>query len=185
MKAKIKDGFKTLSCLKMTKYQISVLSLFIFTNILIGQSIIDQRNPSPPPNPIHPVSEEVYRFVEPMPRFPGCEDINGTDRDKEDCANKKMKRFIQSHLKYPKKAKKEGIIGIVKASFVIGKAGEVTDEKIKEGLTKECNEEVLRVLSLMRSKNLKFTTRSPRHRSLKVLKEVEFKFTGTMMASGH
>lgn len=168
--------------LKMMKYEILLLSSLISINSLIGQSIGDQKYP-PPPLPIHLESEEdqVYRLVEQMPRFPGCENLKGTDKDKGNCADQKMKRFLQSHLKYPEEAKKKNITGIVKASFVVDKAGNVIDERINEGLTEECDREVLRVLRLMKSMKLKFITRSSRHRAVKVLKEVELKFTKGMM----
>lgn len=170
----------------MTKYQILVLISLISTNFLIGQSIGDQKKPPPPPPiPVHLESaqDKVYRIVDQMPRFPGCEDLTGTDKEKDNCADQKMKKFLQSHLKYPEEAKTKNITGIVKASFVVDKAGNVIDERIIEGLTEECNKEVLRVLRLMKSMGLRFSMRSSRSRAVKVLKEVELEFTKGMMGN--
>ena len=36
-----------------------------------------------------------------MPRFPGCEDMKGSDAEKEECAKKKLLEFIYGNLKYP------------------------------------------------------------------------------------
>ena len=38
--------------------------------------------------------EEIYKVVEVMPRFPGCEDMDGTEEEKRNCANQQMLAFI-------------------------------------------------------------------------------------------
>ena len=84
-----------------------------------------------------------------MPRFPGCENRQLTNIEKEECANNKMMEFFYKNLKYPKEAQVKGIVGTVKVSFIIEKDGSTSNEKIINGLSKECNEEALRVVRLM------------------------------------
>ena len=74
------------------------------------------------------------------PRFSGCDDP--TDLD---CADLKMMQFVFSNLKHP-----EGNPGgQVLVYFTVKADGSLTDLAIEKGLTKECDNEVLRILELM------------------------------------
>ena len=37
----------------------------------------------------------IYEIVEEMPRFPGCEEMEGSIADKKHCADKKMLAYIK------------------------------------------------------------------------------------------
>lgn len=69
-----------------------------------------------------------------QPQFPGGEQA--------------MFKFISQNMRYPTKAHEKKVTGVVKVSYVITKAGKVSDIKIKQGL-EACDEEVVRVLKLM------------------------------------
>jgi len=74
------------------------------------------------------------------PRFPGCDDPADVD-----CADMKMLQFVFSNLEHP-----EGNPGgEVVAFFTVKSSGELADISIEEGLTDDCNKEVIRVLRLM------------------------------------
>lgn len=79
--------------------------------------------------------EETPVFVEALPEYPG--------------GNEAMYKFIGRNLKYPKKARKEGIEGKVFIRFVVDKEGNVTKAKVIRGIGFGCDEEALRVVNKM------------------------------------
>ncbi|MEZ4933545.1 MAG: TonB family protein [Saprospiraceae bacterium] len=93
-------------------------------------------------------ADEVFKVVEEMPRFPGCEEI--TDAEKRNaCAQTKMLEFVFSNIKYPKEAKEKGIQGTVVVKFIIEKDGSIADAEIARSIGGGCDEEVLKVVYLM------------------------------------
>ncbi|NJN74913.1 MAG: hypothetical protein HC799_20120 [Limnothrix sp. RL_2_0] len=57
--------------------------------------------PPPPPPPPAPEPEvaEIFKVVEEMPRFPGCD--SGTAAEKKACADEKLLQYLYKNLKYP------------------------------------------------------------------------------------
>ena len=104
--------------------KIVFVALFVISSFLIVQA---QTN------------NEVYTFAEQMPEYKG-----GMDS---------MMHFIQKNLKYPDKAKKDSIEGRVIVQFIVNTTGAIEDIQIKKSLSKECDEEVVRVVSIMPSWN--------------------------------
>ncbi len=92
--------------------------------------------------------DDIYRIVEKMPRFPGCEDKK-TKAEKESCSLEKLQKYIFKRLKYPKAAQEKGIEGIVFVQFVVRKTGEVTDVNIKRDIGEGCGEVVKNILEGM------------------------------------
>jgi TonB family protein len=91
---------------------------------------------------------EIFKVVEEMPRFPGCEEVeDGFDREK--CAQTKMLEFIYNNLQYPKEAAKNDIEGMVVVKFVVGKDGSILKPEIIRAIGGGCDEEVLRVVGEM------------------------------------
>lgn len=79
--------------------------------------------------------EQVYVVVEQMPEFQG--------------GVKGMQEYLVSNIKYPDKAKQEGIQGRVFVSFVIRADGSVSGATILRGVDPLLDEEALRVVSQM------------------------------------
>ena len=77
----------------------------------------------------------VYDFVDEMPSFPGGE--------------AGLKKYIEDHLVYPKRLKKEGIGGKVYVSAIIEKDGEVTHETAYQGINKKLEYEALKLVQGM------------------------------------
>ena len=79
--------------------------------------------------------DKVYDFtsLEKAPEYPG--------------GISKFYEYLGREIKYPAIAKKDKTQGKVFASFVVEKNGTLTDVQITRGLTKETDEEALRVLS--------------------------------------
>lgn len=60
-----------------------------------------------------------------------------------------MARFVQRNLKYPAVARRMETEGIVFVSFVVNTDGRVIDVKAIKGISKECDEEAVRMVSSM------------------------------------
>lgn len=81
------------------------------------------------------VDEEVFVVVEEQAEFPG-----GLDS---------MYAYIQKNLKYPEKAKAEGIEGRVFVQFVIEKDGSISNILIKRAIGGGCDEAAKEVIEKM------------------------------------
>jgi periplasmic protein TonB len=62
---------------------------------------------------------------------------------------KEMMKFITKHIKYPAAPKKLGIEGTVYVTFVIQGDGKVSDVKVLRGIHQKCDEEAVRVISML------------------------------------
>jgi TonB family protein len=80
-------------------------------------------------------NSDVYTVVEDMPTYRGGDDARI--------------KFLVSNIKYPEKARENGIQGTVYVSFVIDEVGTVTDVKVLRGIGNGCDEEAMRVVRLM------------------------------------
>ena len=87
--------------------------------VIIGYSNTTKKNELKKADPI-------YKEVDEMPRFPGCEATEGTKEKINECAQKEMLQFIYTNIKYPKAARKEGIEGTVVVKFVVDQTGKIT-----------------------------------------------------------
>lgn len=94
--------------------------------------------PPPPPPPVENDVEEIFFRTEVMPRFPGCEDFEGTNEEKDKCAQDKMLQYIYSKVKYPSIAKDNGIEGPVTLQFVIDETGAITKVNVVRDIGGGC-----------------------------------------------
>ena len=108
--------------------------------------------PPPPPPPQEKDVEEIFKVVEDMPRFPGCENIGGTKAEKIDCATQKLMEYLYENLKYPPVARENGVEGTVVIRFVVNRDGMITDAEILRDIGGGCGHEALRVVNEMNSK---------------------------------
>jgi TonB family protein len=76
--------------------------------------------------------DKVYDAVEQLPGFPGGVEALG--------------KFLGSNIKYPKTAREKGIQGRVICSFVIETDGSLSNIIVAKGISKELNDEAVRVL---------------------------------------
>lgn len=104
--------------------------------------------PPPPPPPPPPKVEEIFKVVEDMPRFPGCES-EGDKAAKQQCATKKMLEFIYKNIKYPAIARENGVEGTVVVTFVVEKDGAITDARVVRDIGAQCGDEALRIVEMM------------------------------------
>ncbi len=92
--------------------------------------------------------DEVFKVVEEMPRFPGCEEVTNA-AERKTCSETKLIKYIMEHVKFPKDAAEKGFEGLVAVKFVVEKDGSIIDADVVKGGEGGCGEEVLRVIYAM------------------------------------
>lgn len=123
-------------------------------------------------------STKQFVVVEEMPRFTGCEDMRGTAKDKEMCAQHDMLMFLYKNLKYPREARENGVEGMVVAQFVVDTTGQLLDMNIVREIGGDCGTAVLEVLEAMNTtfNNKPFTPGRQSGKKVKVLYTLPVKF---------
>lgn len=81
------------------------------------------------------IDDTVYSAVEQMPQFPGGEAA--------------LMKYLESHIKYPPEAAKNGIEGKVIVQFVVKKDGSVGDAHIVRSVDKDLDKEAIRVVKTL------------------------------------
>jgi TonB family protein len=84
-----------------------------------------------------------------MPLFEGCDNNRLSLEGRIACSNKNLATFINRNIIYPDSAKKAKVEGAVVISFAITENGEVADPHLLRSLGYGCDEEALRVISIM------------------------------------
>jgi len=79
--------------------------------------------------------DNMYAIVETMPEFIG--------------GQQKLMEFLKNNIKYPEKAKNNGVQGVVYISFIVDKNGDIQDIKVLKGVSDELDKEAVRVVKLM------------------------------------
>ena len=120
--------------------------------------------------------DKVFKVVERMPRFPGCEETSLSQADKYDCAHDKMLEFIYTNLRYPAIARKNRTEGVVVVQFVVNEDGTVSNFKIARSISEDCDAAVLDMLITM-SKTKTWTPGKQGGKAVKVLYTLPVKFT--------
>jgi TonB family protein len=92
----------------------------------------------------------IVEQVEQMPKFPN--DCEGADKERQNCSNQLLLKFIYDNIVYPTYARMNDIQGTVVVSFIVEKDGSITGAKIVRAIGGGCDEEVLRLMSLMTEK---------------------------------
>lgn len=117
-------------------------------------------------------TNELYKVVEQMPRFPGCEDMEGDNKAKGECASEKMLTYIYKNLKYPEKARKAKTQGTVVVQFVVDKDGSIDDAQVVREIGNDCGYEALYLVENMEQ----WTPGIQRGKAVKVLYTLPIKF---------
>lgn len=78
---------------------------------------------------------QVHSIVDEMPKYPGGE--------------KELIKYLRTEVKYPKKALKKGVEGIVFISFVVGRDGAIKNLQVLKSLGSGCDEEAVRLIKSM------------------------------------
>lgn len=135
--------------------------------------------PPPPPPPPPPQEEEVaeiFKVVEEMPRFPGCENTAGNSQAKKTCADQKLLEFIYENIEYPATARENDIQGTLVVQFVVEKDGSITSAKVVRDIGGGCGEEGLRIINLMQKMSTKWIPGKQRGRPVRVMFNLPIRF---------
>ena len=103
----------------------------------------------PMSEPVKPESEKVFRIVEQMPRFPGCEGKGLSDNELKKCSDKEMLKFVYGNIVYPKNAQENGIEGRVILAYFVNEDGTISDVEVLRDPGGGCGEEAIRVIKMM------------------------------------
>lgn len=132
--------------------------------------------PPPPPPPMdEPEIAEIFKVVEEMPRFPGCEEL-GTIAERKACSDQKLLAFIYANISYPGIARENGVEGTVVVRFVVNERGEITGTEVIRDVGAGCGEEALRVITLMNAMPERWIPGKQRGRPVKVYYTLPVKF---------
>jgi len=123
-----------------------------------------------PALPIPPVEDEgtAVIFAEQMPRFPGCEKLQGDKKAIDKCATTALLKFLSSKLNYPALARENGVQGTVVIRFIVEKDGSLTDMEIVRDPGAGLGREALRVVNLMNGMESKWTPGKQNARPVRV-----------------
>lgn len=97
---------------------------------------------------IDTIKEEVFKVVQEMPRFPGCEDLS-TDEEKMECAQTKMLQFIFNNIEYPKKAMDNSVQGTIVVRYIVTTTGKIKDIETVRKIGGGCDEAGEKVVAMM------------------------------------
>ena len=89
-------------------------------------------------------SSKVYDIVEQVPIWGSCGELTG--KEAETCTYEQLAKHVVAETKYPKKARKMGLVGKVFVEFVIDTDGSVIDVAILRGVHPLLDDEAIRVV---------------------------------------
>lgn len=101
------------------------------------------------PKPKEPEAAPIFKIVEEMPRFPGCEEEGLTKKEAAECATGRLLEFLGQHIRYPALARENGIGGTVVVRFIVEKDGSISNVKVVRDIGGGCGAEALRVVQSM------------------------------------
>ena len=137
---------------------------------------VDSKVVTPIVKPRKIKGESPIFIAEQMPRFPGCEDIGGSHKEKYECAQSKLLAFIYKHIRYPKIAIENGIEGNVAAQFVVETNGTISNVRVIKDIGGGCGRETLRVANLINEKGIKWEPGRQRGRAVRVMFTLPVRF---------
>lgn len=129
------------------------------------------------PQEIDPdIEEPIFKIVEQMPSFPGCSDIDETDKERWKCARDLMLDFLYSNLDYPPKAIVEKSEGMAVVRFIVEKDGSLSNIEVLRDPGSGCGKEAARLVELMNNMDEKWTPGYQNGHPVKVLYTLPIKF---------
>lgn len=132
-------------------------------------------SPPLPPPPPRIVCSDLFRVIEEMPRFPGCEELTSPE-EKRQCSGEKLLEFLYQNLTYPPLARENCVEGTVVIQFVVEKDGTVTNATIVRDIGAHCGEAALDAVNLMNEQGLKWIPGRQRGRVVRVQFNLPVKF---------
>ena len=108
-----------------------LLGLMFLSTTLVSAQVEAGGNVSAPENS----DEQIYEKPDKIAQFPGGMDAYVT--------------WMSANFHYPEKAIRNNVEGRVILSFVVNKQGRISDIKVLKSLSRECDEEAIRMVKAM------------------------------------
>ena len=128
------------------------------------------------PKPKEDFEELPFRIVSQMPRFPGCEDVEGTHEEKAICAERKLLDYIYSKISYPPVALENDVEGTAIVDFIIERDGTISDIKILRSPGAGTGTEVRKVIESMNLMGARWTPGRQQGRTVRVRYSLPVRF---------
>ena len=119
---------------------------------------------------------KIYTIVEQMPKFPGCEEIGGTNMQKDSCTQQYLLDYMYRSIQYPDEAREKGVEGQAVIRFVVERDGSIGEATIAKNPGAGCGEEALRVLTSMNEVDYKWTPGKIKGETVRVAMTMPVKF---------
>jgi len=132
--------------------------------------------PPPPPPPPKKKVQEIFKAVEEMPRFPGCENEAPGKGKLDKCSEKALLKFIYKYIEYPTIARETGLEGRAIIQFVVDTDGSISGAKVLRDIGGGCGDEAVRVINLMNKKGKKWKAGRQQGQSVRVQYILPVKF---------
>lgn len=78
------------------------------------------------------LGQVIYTVVEEMPRFPGCEGVEGEHAVKKQCADQKLLKYIYNNWQIPTSAREMQVCERIVISFIVDVQGKVKEVEVVE-----------------------------------------------------
>lgn len=111
------------------------ISTFVFFFILTNYLSAQDRTPLDSSWFDETIGDSVYTRIDTSPEFPP--------------EKGSLHKFLAKNIQYPPLARENNVQGTVVAEFIVTKQGRIVNIVIKKSLSKECDEEVIRIIKLM------------------------------------
>jgi TonB family protein len=93
-------------------------------------------------------NKKVFKVVEQMPQFPGCENEQDS-LERHKCQQMEMLKFVYGNLKYPAIDREMGMQGLNVVQFVVDKSGVVKDVESVRVVTRAMEKATIDVINKM------------------------------------
>ena len=115
-----------------------------------------------------------------MPKFGGCNEIVGSEKEKMDCSRERLNAYIIENLDYPEEAKENQTEGTAVIQFIVWNDGSVGDVNVVRNPGDGCGEALKDLVLTMNDLGLQWSPGLQRGRSVNVLYTlpVEFRLDG-------
>ena len=92
---------------------------------------------------------EIFTTAEQLPMYPGCYNPEWDHHQMDSCTKSNIAKYLSDFLEYPEQARKIKRTGTVVVQFVVNKKGILENFRIIKGLGYGCDEEAIRMVSMM------------------------------------
>jgi len=94
-------------------------------------------------------TDEVFREVEQMPRFFGCDQLYASEDEYRNCTNEKLSEYVYTNVVFPEEALFNKVEGTAIVQFVVDELGKVTQGKVVKDIKGYFAVPILNVLNYM------------------------------------